>query len=131
MSITLTVGAINLPLPEDFYWSDENWQPVVQTSQRAITGALILSASLRLAGRPITLQPSDESDGWLDASTLAQLRIWAAIPGQVLTLNLRGINHTVVFRHEDGPIEATPIVHYTDVAATDFYAATLRFLEIT
>jgi hypothetical protein len=132
MSITLAVGATVVGLSPDLYWSDENnWAPVEQTAHRTITGALIVSAATRIAGRPITLEPADDSSGWMDRDTIDQLRNWAAVAGQQLTLTLRGQERTVIFRHHDGAgLEAHPVVHYSDVIGADNYLATLRLMEI-
>lgn len=132
MSITLTVGATTINLNPDLYWADENnWHPVEQTAQRTITGAMVVSAAARVAGRPITLQPEDDKSGATDVTTLAQLRNWAAVPGQVLELTLRGVSRSVIFRHHDGAaVEASPWIHYSDVQTGDWYFATLRFMEI-
>lgn len=132
MSITLTVGATALPLNEALYWADENdWHPVEQTAERTITGAMVVSASARVAGRPITLRPEDDRSGATDLATLTQLRNWAAVPGQVMELTLRGVSRSVIFRHQDGAaVEARPWTHYTDVQSGDWYFATIRFMEI-
>lgn len=132
MSITLAYGATTLTLPEDLYWADENsWAPVEQTAQRTITGALVISAAQRIAGKPITLIPIDAQTAWMTRATLDTLRSWASVAGREMTLTLRGVSRAVIFRHHDGSaIEASPIVHYSDVLDTDFYSVTLRFMEI-
>lgn len=132
MSITLAVGGSSLTLHPDLYWSDENdWHPVEQTAQRTITGALVVSAIERVGGRPITLQPIDESSAWMPRATVEQLRNWAAVAGQEMTLTLRGVARDVIFRHHDGAgLEAAPVVHYDDPEATDWYRVTLRLMEV-
>ncbi|MFJ1255971.1 hypothetical protein [Cupriavidus sp. CuC1] len=132
MSITLAVGATSIDLHPDLYWSDENnWHPVEQTVQRTLTGALIVSSATRLAGRPITLEPEDDSCAWMNGATKDQLRNWAAVAGQQMTLTLRGQARTVIFRHQDGPgVEARPVVHYSDVVDGDWFLVTLRLMEI-
>jgi len=136
MSITLaaTISGVTstVKLSDDLFWSDENnWYPVEQTAQRTLTGALIVSTAQRIAGRPITLEPIDDSAAWMSLATLNQLRNWAASAGQQMTLNLRGQDHTVIFRHQDGAgIEARPVVQYSDVVDDDWYHATLRLMEI-
>lgn len=131
MSITLTVGGTTVPLPDDLYWADEfSWAPIEQTSERSITGALIVSTAARTGGRPITLQPIDDESAWMPLAVLEQLRTWAAIAGQQMTLSLRGINRTVIWRHEEAPaISASPIVHYSDTDPADRYVVSLKFLE--
>lgn len=129
MSITLQVGATTVTLPENFYWADENWSPVSQSATPSITGALIVMSGALVGGRPITLQPFvANAGGVMLLSALTQLRAWAAVPGQEMTLTLRGVAHTVIWRHQDTAIEATPIFHYTDVDGNDNYVVTLRFM---
>jgi hypothetical protein len=132
MSITLTYAGTTLALHEDLYWSDENnWAPVEQTAQRTLTGALIVSAAARIAGRPITLEPIDDDSAWMPRATVDQLRAWAAVPGREMSLSLRGVNYAVIFRHHDGAgIEAAPVVFFNDVRSADLYRVTLRFMEI-
>ena len=132
MSITLTVGATSINLNPDLFWADENdWHPVEQTSTRTITGALTVQTAARIAGRPITLQPEDDRSGATSLATLTQLRNWAAVPGQVLELTLRGVSRSVIFRHHDGAaVEARPWIHYSDVQTGDWYFTTIRFMEI-
>lgn len=129
--IQLSDGTTTLTLHPDLYWSDENdWHPVEQTVQRTLTGALIVSTTQRVAGRPITLEPEDEESAWQTLEVLAQLRNWAAVPGQELTLTLRGVDRTVIFRHQDGTaVEAAPVLHRSDVQDDDFYRITVRLME--
>lgn len=132
MSITLTDGTTTLGLHPDLYWSDEhNWFPVEQTTQRTITGALIVSVATRLAGRPVTLQPEAEGSAWTSRADLEQLRHWAAGTGQVLQLTLRGSTRDVMFRHQDSDaVEATPIQHFSDTQPGDWFLVTVRLMEI-
>lgn len=134
MSITLTVSPTTVTLNPDLYWSDEhNWHPVEQNVERSITGALIVQSAAKLngSGRPITLAPIDDASAWMTRATLLQLRNWAAVPGQVMTLTLRGESHQVIFRHHDGAaIEAEPIVHFDSVTNDDFYKVTLRLMVV-
>ena len=129
--ITLSDGTTTVSLHKDLYWSDEhNWHPVEQTKNYTLTGALIVMFAERQAGRHITLEPEDDNSAWMPLVDVAVLRNWASVPGQQLTLTLRGIAHTVLFRHEDGGLEATPIQHRDDTVGTDFYRCVLRLLEI-
>lgn len=131
-AITLAVGGTSVTLHPDLYWSDENdWHPVEQSAQRTITGALVVSTHQRVGGRPITLQPIDDASAWMPRATVEQLRNWAAVAGQELTLTLHGVARNVIFRHHDGAaVEATPIVHFDEMESTDWYAVTLRLMEI-
>ena len=131
MSITLSDGTTTVALHKDLYWSDENsWHPVEQTKSYTITGAMIVMSGQRQAGRPITLEPEDDGSAWMSLATVLALRNWAAAPGQELTLTLHGITYTVLFRHEDGGLEATPIQHRDTLDGSDFYRCVVRLLEI-
>lgn len=132
-TITLSVGATSIELPADLYWSDETtWHPVAQTVQRSVTGALIVSHQARTGGRSITLEPPiAESAAWMPRSVVDQLKAWADAPGQQMTLTLRGVARTVLWRHQDGEVmSARPVLHYSDVQLEDAYTATLKFMEI-
>lgn len=131
MSITLAYAGTTLALDSDLFWEDENdWHPVEQSTQRTVTGALIVSNATITGGRPITLKPIDEESAWMSRASLDALRVWAAVAGREMTLTLRGQARTVVFRHSDGAIEAAPIFHFSDASDTDWYRVVLRFLEI-
>mgnify|MGYP000747585252 CR=1 FL=1 len=131
MSITLSDGTTTVNLHADLRWSDEdNWHPVQQAVQRTITGALDIQASAMTKGRPITLEPENDDSAWMTSSDVVQLRNWAAVPLQVLTLTLRGVSQSVIFRHQDGGFEARPVVHYQDRLDTDFYLCVVRLMEV-
>lgn len=132
MAKTLTVGATTVALPEDTYWPDEHtWSVVEQVSERSITGALVVNAGTKVGGQPITLQSPDDSAAWITGAALAQLKAWAQTPLQQLTLVLGSITRTVILRHEDGAIEATPVVAFSDIGPDDFYTFVLRFTDVT
>ena len=133
MTITLSADATVLELDPDLYWSDEHWSPVVQSTEPSVTGALIIDTGLMQAGRPITLEPEDDRSGQMTRVVLDQLRAWAAEPGLVLTLTLRGTTRSVMFRHGaggDSALSARPMVHFNDVQSADWYFVTLRFFEV-
>lgn len=133
MSLTLSDGTTTVTLHPDLMWSDEfNWHPVEQHAERTITGALVVMPALRDGGRPITLEPEDDESAWMARADVQQLRNWAAVPGQELNLTLRGETRAVVFRHEDGGLEARPVVHFSDsdIADQDFYRCVLRLMEL-
>ncbi len=131
MSITLSDGSTTLTLNPDLFWSDEyNWNPVEQAADRSVTGANIIQASALLSGRPITLEPEDDSSAWTLRSQVETLRNWAAVAGKQMTLTLRGVSRTVIFRHQDGGFEARPVLHYREMVSADFYRVTIRLMEV-
>lgn len=133
MSIVLSVGATSVELPADLYWSDDlGWHPVGQSSTRSATGALIVQVQgMSTAGRPITLQPPVRLASWMRRDALDQLKAWADTPGQVMTLQLRGVARSVTWRHQDGEvISAQPVMPQQGVEAGDAYTATLKLMEV-
>lgn len=134
MVITLTnsIAGVTLALPDQLEWPDEfAWQQVVQASEYTTTGALVLDAWVKQSGRPITLKGS-EKRAWCARGALLTLRTWASVPGLQMTLaGLRGVSRVVVFDHSGEAISADPIgFERADIADTDKYAITLKFLEI-
>lgn len=129
--ITLADDSTTLTLNPDLFWSDEyNWNPVGQEVERSVTGANIIQVAGMVSGRPITLEPEDDSSAWSTRSEVEQLRNWAAVPGKELDLTLRGVTRKVIFRHQDGGFEARPVLHYREMVAGDFYLVTIRLMEV-
>lgn len=128
--MTITLNGITLH--PDLRWQDEfDWYPVEQSVARTLTGAYIVSMGTRTNGRPITLSPEDSSSAWMHKSTVDSLRNLAVVPGQVMTLILRGVTYSVIFRHHESPaLDAVPVVHYNDVQDPDWYQVTLKLMEI-
>lgn len=131
MSITLSHGGTTVTLPTALYWEDEfSWTPVEQSLTRTVTGAVVLQVGERVAGRPITLRPEDDRSAWMRRTVLDQLSAWAAVKGRQMTLMLRGVPRTVIFRHENGALESQPVVHYDDTHPDDPYRVTVRLTEV-
>lgn len=128
----LTYAGVTVALPDDLHWVDEfAWQPVVQTAERTITGALVLQQAARTAGRPITLRSFSESSGWVTRAAMDALREWASIPQCEMLLSYREIEYNVTWRHHEGSaLEANPVVWFSDAQNDDYYTATLNLMEI-
>ncbi len=130
MATTLTYLTTTLTLPEDMLWPDEyDWRAVEQRQEYTITGALVVEATAKAAGRTITLA-ADVGYAWMTRTTLDTLRTWSLLPAQTFTLSYRGVSHSVIFDHAAGAIDARPIIDYSDPTNTDDYAVTLRFIKV-
>ncbi len=128
---TLSDGTTTITLPSGLKWSDESWSPVVQTSDYTLTGAIIVQLGTAQAGRPITLEPADDSSAWATHSICDQILAWRNVAGKQLTLVYQGNTYTVIFRHQDGPaVVVEPVVFYDDPEAGDFYRLTLKFMGV-
>jgi len=125
---TITNGATTVTTAHPLIWVDEySWPNVVQRVQYTITGAQIVEAAVKQAGRQITLQ----SGSWLTRAQVDTLQGWAAQAALVLDLSVRGeAARDVVFDHAAGAIEAQPLFAVGDPDGADFYRVTLRFLEV-
>ena len=133
MSVTLADSGTTLTLNPDLYWSDENnWSPVRQAVAPSITGVPLVQVAAMVNGRPITLEPEDDEAAWMTLADVTALRNWAAVPGKTMTLTLRGVARTVIFRHQDGGFEARPVIQFRDghELPADFYLCTIRLMEI-
>lgn len=117
-------------LPRGMLWTDEfDWSAVQKSVERSITGAQVIDAAAKLAGRPITLQ-GVRDQGWIRRATLLAVQALADVPGATYTLKLAdGREFEVMFAPEN-PIEAEPISRPELPANTHPYVATLRLLTV-
>lgn len=130
MAITLTYLGTTAQLGDRLIWTDEfGWSPVEQVTEPGTTGALMVHVGVRVAGRPIELD-GRESKAWITRTLCASLEAWAALPGAIFTLVLRGVSRQVIFDHERGGFEATPIWRIADGHETpeQVFLPVLRFL---
>ncbi len=125
-----TLGLVQIP--RGMVWVDEfAWSPVEKTTEYSTTGALLVDVGERLAGRPITLQATDEH-GWLARTVLQDVRALAADPeGVYVFTHADGREFTVMFAPDD-PVTAVPIASTRPELPTDDYpyVATVRLIEI-
>jgi len=122
-------------LPNDMLWVDEHkWLPAVANPTYSLTGALIVETAAKLLGRPITLQPPADM-AWLTRSDVATLRTWASQPKCRFRLEFEYPSDTrsffVIFRHQDGALEAEPVKGFPQHADEDYFMTTLRFTEVS
>lgn len=130
--LTHTPSAVTLTLPDALSWADEySYSPVEQSKTYTTTGALLIEEATQQAGRPITLEGSDDR-AWCTRAVVETLRGWAATAGIVLQLTLRGTARQVTFDHERGALQGLPVLFYADgsIENTDFYVPTIRLIEI-
>ncbi|MFZ2452578.1 MAG: hypothetical protein WAW36_18885 [Methylovulum miyakonense] len=116
-------------LPDDLVWVDQyTWSPVKQALSIAVDGSLIIESAAQLAGRPMTLAGGQEH-AWVTKATVDALQAKLYQPALEMELNWHGDMYNVIFTQPDG-VAAQPIVDYADPADTDFYAVTLKFLQL-
>lgn len=135
MSITLG----NLTLPDNLVWEDElDWDPVAQTADYSLAGALVVEESTRLAGRPITLRGGPH---WVWMTRTALLALVNALddPGVELTLTLhdaRTFQVTARREGERGPVTAQAVPAVLDsgpadpASGTKYWVDAIRLMEV-
>lgn len=131
-TVTLSKGAVTLSLPSDLAWTDElSWSAVEQTQTYTTTGALLIEEATKQAGRPYTLEGSEDR-AWCERGLVLALKAWADAPGAVMTLTIRGVARSVTFDHVRGALEGFPVMFYEDgsVAADDNYVPTIRLIGL-
>ncbi|MFD1699875.1 hypothetical protein ACFSB1_11105 [Halopseudomonas phragmitis] len=111
-------------------WVDEwDWNPVEQTQERSLTGAMVIQEGGKLYGRPITLQSN--GGAWFTLDTVRALEAKRGALGAVMLLTLpRGDQHFVTWNRVGGaPVQARPIFRCVDPADTE-YELTLRLITV-
>ena len=135
MSITLARGLEVIILPPDLLWEDEfAWSPVSQSTERSLTGALLVDVGTRQDGMPITLTGT-ERHAWMQRTEVQALRAWVALPGQVFTLSINGAAFDVLFDHgteeTSRAFVVAPLIDYSDPQGHHYYCSvTLRFITV-
>lgn len=125
-----TLGSIQIP--RGMVWTDEfGWSRVEKSLEYSVTGAALIDAGVRLAGRPISLQGEVDA-GWIKRGTLAALQALAdADPTAEFALVLAdGRSFTVQFAPGVLPVEGKPIARPELPVENYPYTATVRLITV-
>lgn len=122
-----------LTLSDRLQWTDEfSRSPVVNAVRWGTWGDAQIHVGEKQAGLPITLDGRD-TQAWISRDACATLRAWAAQPGAIFKLTLRGSVYYVVFDHSNPPaFDADPIWQLLDSEqhAQLMYRPQFKFLEV-
>lgn len=127
--MTITLGGVSLPA--DLQWVDEfGWNPVAQTTERSLTGALLVQEAALSYGRPIIFQGGDNG-AWIKRSDLVALKAKADQVGLVMALDYHGTEHSVIFDRTAQPLSATEVLRLSNPDTEHLYNnLTIRLLTV-
>jgi hypothetical protein len=120
-----------LQIPRGMVWSDEfGWSRVEKSLEYSLTGAALIDAGVRLAGRPITLQGEVEA-GWIQRGALTALQALAEsdATGEHALVLADGRVFTVQFA-PGLAVEGKPLAR-PELPVEDYpYIATVRLITV-
>ncbi|USE38063.1 hypothetical protein [Endozoicomonas sp. SCSIO W0465] len=121
-----------ITLPDDLLWINEfEWNPVEQTTERSLTGALLVQEGQFNYGRPIVLSGNGEA-GWVSRLTVKSLFALSETVSKTMTLTLPDNRQfSVIFDRSNGaPVEAQQLMPFAYPDDSDQYLLTLRLLTV-
>ena len=121
-----------ITLPDDLLWINEfDWNPVEQTTERSLTGALLVQEGQLNHGRPIVLSGNGEA-GWVSRLTVKNLFALSKAASKTMALTLPDNRQfSVIFDRSNGaPIEAQQVLPFAYPDDNDQYLLTLRLLTV-
>ena len=128
MTQVLTLDGLALPL--DLLWVDEfDHTPTEQHQTRTLSGANVFETALKIAGRNITLQ-GDKNSGWATKAQVDALYAKLTITTDLTLVMPNAATYSVRFRHEEKPINASPIIDFRVLDGTDNYALTIKLITV-
>lgn len=127
--ITISDTNTTITLPEDMQWIDEfDWTPVEQDAEYGLTGSLIVQKGIKATGRPITMFGGDNAC-WVPRSKVVELQALLTTDDESLTLDYHGTEFTVIWDHNNKPLDSKPVARIRNPGSEHKYTLTLRFLE--
>ena len=119
-----------IALPNGLIWDDEfKWTQTNEAREYGCDGALMIHASTKQAGRPITLAGADDA-GWVDRATLLALYALTAAAENDMTLVWHERTFTVRWDFEAEPITAKMVMREGIPDAETLYSITLRLIQV-
>ncbi|WP_066017379.1 hypothetical protein [Endozoicomonas atrinae] len=121
-----------ISLPDDLLWINEfEWNPVQQSTDRSLTGALLVQEGQLINGRPIVLSGNGEA-GWVSRLTVKNLFALSKAANKTMTLTLPDNRQfSVIFDRSNGaPVEAQQVLPFAYPEDDYQYLLTLHFLTV-
>jgi hypothetical protein len=129
----MPIQLAHINLPDALRWADEFAEPSVsQSVRRRLNGALTVYPRGNSAGRPITLEATE--DQWITRADAEALLTLASVPGAAYTLTFTSRSNlafTVLFAHHDAPaLDLKPLLDYADPSALDPIIGRIKLITI-
>ncbi len=118
--------------PDDLLWLNEfEWNPVEQTTEQSLTGALLVQKGQLMHCRPIILSGNGKA-GWVSRLTVKSLFALFKAANKTIMLTLPDSRQFwVIFDRSNGAlIEAQEVLPFTYPEDSDRYFITLRFQTV-
>ncbi len=122
-----------ITVPDDLLWINEfEWNPVEQSQERSLTGALLVQEQIKMHGRPILLT-GGQNAGWVSRKTVSELQNLSSEPDKVMILTLSDMRQlSVIFDRSDGsPVSATQVIEEAYPADNSYYHLSLRLITVS
>ncbi|KEQ18076.1 hypothetical protein [Endozoicomonas numazuensis] len=122
----------SITLPDDLLWINEfDWNPVVQSQDRSLTGGLLIQEQSKSYGRPIELSGGEDA-AWVSRSVVVNLLALSQVANKVMTLTLPDLRqYSVIFDRSAGsPIEARQVLPYAYPGDDYQYSLVIRLLTV-
>jgi hypothetical protein len=120
-----------LQIPRGMVWVDEfGWSRVEKSLEYSLTGAALIDAGVRLAGRPISLQGEVDA-GWIKRGALTALQTLAEAGPTAAHALVLADGRTFTVQFAPGlPVEGKPIARPELPVENYPYAATVRLITV-
>ncbi|MCG7657120.1 hypothetical protein [Wielerella bovis] len=117
-------------LSDSLLWRDEfDWSNLAQTEpERTLSGAYIVQQGIKQSGRPITLEPPDDSMAWHKRQITEKLQAWAMQPETKFTLVMAQGTFNVIFDNAHGAVSAKPVLGFGGTQQDDYFLVSIKLI---
>ena len=122
----------DITLPDDLLWINEfDWNPVAQTTERSLSGALLVQEGQLSHGRSVVLSGNGEA-GWVSRRTVKSLYALSKVANKTMSLTLPdGRQFSVIFDRANGSgLETRQLIPFAYPDDDDLYLVTLRLITV-
>lgn len=127
---TITLGGTTLS--GSLQWADRyNHSAVAQSTERTLSGNLVVFHSGISKGQPITLQATEDT-GWFTKAMIDAVKAMAEQAGGQFTLDWhQEESHTVMFMHDQPPaVQFEPLLKKVPQVSVDYFTGTIKLFTV-